>query len=87
MDDAIKNGYVKAGAFKEKNASAWSQPKDPLQVKMEKLLADVSNIYSEDLYQHKKIELETFLPNTEMKFVKAYEATHFENLVMVEQGN
>lgn len=85
MDEAIKNGYVKVGPIKNKNASAWTQPKDPLQIKMEKTVAEVSNIYSEGLFQHQKVDLDTFLPSTEFKFVRDYAYAHFEHLVILEQ--
>jgi hypothetical protein len=70
--------------MKNKDNSAWTQPKDPLMIKME-AFADLSNIYREDLYSHQILEIDSFfLSTSDKEFIKNYSDEHFETLIKDE---
>ena len=85
IKESITLGYIDVGPMKNKDMNAWTQPKDPLTVKMEQFMAGCSNIYKEDLFQHQMVDANIqFLPSQDQVFVKSYSDEHFQELIKDE---
>jgi len=80
---AVKNNIIKQS--KNKDYTHWTQPKDPFTVKMELLMTKCGNIYSEELHQHKKINIEDFLSPYDQQFIRSYSEDHFEHMIFQEK--
>lgn len=81
LHEAVKKaqtlGYIKdmknLGAYnKYKDNSFWTQPLDPLYLKVQEL-KEQRNMHAEELWAHEYEAIETaFLPNNELMFVRNY---------------
>ena len=70
--------------MKNKDTSAWTQPKDPLHKKL-MTLDDKSNIYGEDLFNQKFEPIEDkFLSAFDWDFIKSYGDNTFEDMMKSE---
>lgn len=88
LQQAVKKakelGYIVPERFANKDDSWWTQPRDPLHVKMDLLLSK-SNLYSEDLYTHTKEYIDiAFLEPNEKVYLNTYADEQFEALVKAE---
>ena len=77
-------GYIGYHKMKNKDSNAWTQPKDPLQIKME-ALGERSNIYGEELFNHQFEQIdEAFISKFDRDFVKNYSEEAFIDMVKAE---
>ena len=77
-------GYIGYHQMKNKDTAAWTQPKDPLQIKME-VLGQRSNIYDEELFNHEFESIEEFfISKFDRDFVENYSDEAFRDMVMAE---
>lgn len=51
--EALKRGYICIANLQNKDNKAWTMPKDPIIIKVEKL-DEMGNLFSEELYTHEQ---------------------------------
>ena len=77
--------YLGHNQLRAKDASAWTQPKDPLQVKVD-MLSEKANVFGEDTYAQAYVDIESnFITSSERIFVQSYANQSFENLVRTSE--
>ena len=70
--------------MKNKDETAWTQPKDPLFVKLE-CLSSKSNTYGEDLFNQSFEAIEvSFLSAFDRSFIEHYGDNAFEDMIKAE---
>lgn len=86
INKAKQLGYISQDkiVFKNKDETFWTQPKDPLNLLIEKIKTK-SNIHSEDLFTQEKDLIETaFLPESDRSFIKNYADEQFASMIRGE---
>jgi len=77
-------GYIGFHTIKNKDTSAWTQPKDPLLIKIEQL-QQKSNIYAEEQFTQEYESIETaFLSTDDQRFIRSYAEDQFEEMIRQE---
>lgn len=89
LNKAKALGYIGFHCIKNKDTSAWTQPADPLLIKIEQL-QQKSNIYGEEHFTQEYESIEAaFLSTNDRRYIRSYAEDQFEDMVRQEmrEGN